>query len=110
MKLELYFEDLATELVGAVADVYTEDLAVADMPGGLLGTATTGEFSVAPGRPAVTASVDLPSIAQVHEPAVVVRVRARTVDDQPVEFLNINATPVPKHTDAPVRVALSRIK
>jgi hypothetical protein len=110
LELELLFEDLVDDLVDATVDIGVEDLAVADAPGGALGSASAGPVSVSAGSPAVRTSIELPPLADAYEPGVVVRVWARTTDDRDVEFLNLDATPLPPRADGTLRVVLSRIK
>jgi hypothetical protein len=109
MELELYFDGLVDDVTDAVADVQVEDLGMADAPVDGGPAVRIGPFRVVADRPSVTASVDLPSTADAYEPGLLVRVRARTADDRPVEFLNTTATRLPRDGVEPVRVVLSRI-
>jgi hypothetical protein len=108
MDLELLFEGLRDEVHGVVVDVRVADLGIADAPAdGATASATAP--TVSPDRPAVLVSLDLPVRQGTYEPGLLVRVRGRTADDGPIEFLSTAATPVSEASDGPVRVLLSRI-
>jgi hypothetical protein len=108
VELELRFEDLEDDVLDAVVDVQVNDLAMADAPAGPTQT-VPGRISVRAAPPSVLVSVDAPDPRDLHEPGLLVRVRARAAGDGPVQFLNTTATPLPRDPSEPVPVRLVRI-
>jgi hypothetical protein len=109
MKVELAFDDVPDDIEGAIADIHVEDQSEADAPAPRLFSGRVGPFAIQRLQPTVTMDVELTVPAGGRELALVVRVRAHTQGNQPIEFLNTTTTPLPKEPSPLVRVMLSRV-
>ena len=109
MKIELAFENIPSDLEGAIVDIRVEDQSEADSPAPQLFSQRFGPFSIRQVHPNIILDVDPTVPDRNQELSIVVRVKAHTKTEQPIEFLNTTTTPLPKELNRSVQVMLSRI-
>ena len=106
MKIELAFENVPNDIESAVADIHIEDQSEADAPSLQL---FSKRFAIQQLQPTITVDMDLNVPDANRELTILVRVKAQTQSNQPIEFLNTTTTPLPKDLNGSVQVMLSRI-
>lgn len=109
MKIEFAFDSVPDEIKDAIATIQIEDQSEADAPIPRLFSTSLELPPLRRSQPTVTVEVDLPVAIASQDLSLVVRVQARTPNNQPIEFLNTTTTPLPTKPDATVQVTLSRI-
>ncbi|PSB20494.1 hypothetical protein C7B76_06055 [filamentous cyanobacterium CCP2] len=114
MKIELVFPNLSNDIKDAIADIHIENQSEADAPSLRITSKRIGPFTVSKSQPSFITNLDLnldqniPS--NVEDLSLLVRVKSRTADEQPIEFLNTTTTSLPKNPSASLRIVLSRIR
>lgn len=110
MKVVLVFEDVPDDLEEAMAEIRVEDQSEADAPAPQLFSERVGPFAIQRSKPTTITDVDLSALASGPDLALVVRVKAHSRDNQPVEFLNTTSTVLPEDLGESVQVTLSRVR
>jgi hypothetical protein len=109
MKIKFAFDSIPDEIQAAIATIHVEDQSEADAPIPRLFSTSLELPPLRRSQPTITVEVDLPVAIVRPDLSLVVRVRAHTPDNQPIEFLNTTTTPLPAKLDETVQVTLSRI-